>query len=215
MPATILKGFAGNFEYEPEIQTQNGRDGISQFAFSIIGGLSELNSAFQVGERVNGVPDQPPGEFTVVNRSLSHIAGDESLGLYRLQVSAEGGIGDASLEITQTSYTYQKEQISGLVSIGTGDFQPTRYFLEWLSPSASITTNSRTPDTDEVQQKATNLVQALSVQIIRNRPVRQGETYSGPVIDVNKIIITGSSIEQAGGIYRVSATATKGAVEET
>lgn len=213
MPATII-GLSENFEFEPEIQTQNGRDGIVVFQFSIIGRFSQLNSAFLIGDRVSDVPDQPLGDFRVVNRSLSHIAGNEETGIYRLSVSAEGGEGNSESEITQSSYAYQKEEISALVSIDGGDFQPTRYFLEWLSPSVSITTNSREPNVNQVQERAKSLVEALPVQILRNRPRFPGAVYAGPSLDENKIIITGSNIETAGAIYRVSATATRGAVEE-
>lgn len=212
MPATILTGFSGQYEFEPEIITENGRDGITAFQFKIIGSFSSLNSAFQVAERISGVPDQPPGDFRVVNRSLEHIAGDAQTGLYRLSVSGEGGIGDTALEITQSSYAYQKEEVSGTGSqfVG-GDQLPARWILEWLSPSVSITTNSREPNVSAVQDRAKSLVSSMEVQIIRNKP---SGNFFGPAIDVNKIIITGSNIETAGALYRVSATATKGMAEE-
>lgn len=207
MPATIITNFSGSYEFEPVIQTENARDGITLFRFSIIGSFAELNKAFQVAERIIGVPDQPPGDFRVVNRGLEHIAGGVADGLYRLSVSGEGGVQDTNLEITQSSYAYQKEEVQGTVTFAIGaDPLPARYYLEWLSPSVSITTNSSIPSIDAVQNRAKALVSGLTVQIIRNRP----PNYRGPIIDINKIIITGSNIETAGGLYRVSATASKG-----
>lgn len=214
MSATIITNFS-EFEYEPEISTDNARDGITIFQFKIIGKLSALNSAFQVNEDIVGVPDQPPGSFRVVRRNLEHIAGDPETGLYRLSVSGEGGTGDSNLEITQSSYSYQKEEINGTVSVNGGDQQPAKWFLEWLSPSVSITTNSRDGRVTLVQERARELVSGLEVQILRDRPSVPGAVYSGARIDPNKIIITGSNIETAGAIFRVSATATKGTVEET
>ena len=216
MPATVLIGFSGGYEFEPEIITENGRDGITLFKFNIIGNLPVLNSVFELGESISGntIPDLPPGEFKIVNRSLEHIAGDAYNGIYRLSLSAEGGKSNESLEIISTSLSYQKEEVSGLVSIDDGDFQPTKYILEWLSPSGSVTSNSSSESSARVESRARDLIGKLQVQIIRNRPDRPGAIYSGPRIDVNKVIITGSNIESAGGLYRVSATATKGIVEE-
>lgn len=213
MPATILTGFSGQYEFEPEIITENGRDGITAFQFKIIGKFADLNNVFQVAERISGVPDQPPGDFKVVNRSLEHIAGDAQTGLYRLSVSGEGGVGDTALEITQSSYAYQKEEVSGTASqFAGGDQLPARWILEWLSPSVSITTNSREPSISDVQSRARALVSSMLVQVIRDKP---SGNFFGPRIDQGRIIITGSNIETAGGLYRVSATATKGTVDQT
>ena len=59
----------------------------------------------------------------------------------------------------------------------------------------------------------------LEVQVIRNKPstIAPIGTVQYPVfglgIDVNAINITGSSVEKAGGLYRVRASATKGQMQ--
>jgi hypothetical protein len=214
MPTTIISNIA-SFDYEPDITTDNGRDGISSFQFSIVGSLQTLNSNFSLDQDVSGVPDQPPGNFRVVRRNISHIAGDSSDGLYRLQVSAEGGTGNNSLYILETSYQYQKEIVSGFVRLPTLD-SPINYTCEWLSPTATITTNSQTEDVTAVQNRARDIVANLPVQIIRNKPdtIALVGTVEYPVfgtrIDENTINIIGSSVETAGGLFRVRASATKG-----
>jgi hypothetical protein len=217
MSARIISNIA-SFDYEPDITTDNGRDGISAFQFSIIGSFDVLNSNFALDQIVSGVPDQPPGNFRVVRRNMSHIAGDTTDGLYRLQVSAEGGTGDNSLYILETSYQYQKEIVSGFARTPTQDIA-INYICEWLSPTVTITTNSQTEDVEAVQGRARGLVASQQVQIIRNKPdttiiigtVRY--PVFGPGIDENAINIIGSSVENAGGLFRVRASATKGQMQ--
>jgi hypothetical protein len=217
MSATILSNIT-SFEYEPDITTDNGRDGISAFQFSVVGSFSALNSNFSLDQDLSGVPDQPPGSFRVVRRNMSHIAGDTGTGLYRLEVSAEGGAGDNSLYILETSYQYQKEIVSGFVRLPAVD-SAVSYICEWLSPTATITTNSQSEDISAVQNQAKAFVANLEVQIIRNKPttIAPVGTVQYPVfglgIDVNPINITGSSVEKAGGLYRVRASATKGQMQ--
>lgn len=218
MPATIISNISG-FDYEPDIITDNGRDGISVFQFSIVGSFSSLNSSFSLDQLINSVPDQPTGSYRVVRRNLSHIVGDEGTGLYRLQVSAEGGTGDSSLYILETSYQYQKEVVSGFVQTPAQDIA-FDYACEWLSPTATITTNSQNEDVSDVQNRAKAFVSNLDVQIIRNKPDNAAPigTVLFPVfglgIDKDSIIISGSSVEKAGGLYRVRASATKGQLQQ-
>jgi hypothetical protein len=217
MSATIISNIS-SFDYEPDIQTDNSRDGITAFQFSIVGSFSALSSSFLLDEDVIGVPDQPPGSFRVVRRNMTHIAGDTSTGLYRLEVSAEGGTGNNSLFVLETSYQYQKEAVSGIVQVPAIDIAIT-YICEWLSPTATITTNSQSEDVTDVQNRVKALVANLNVQIIRNKPDRIAPigTVLYPVygfgINTEAIIITGSSIEKAGGLYRVRASATKGQMQ--
>jgi hypothetical protein len=217
MPTTILSSIS-SFDYEPDITTDNGRDGITAFQFSVVGSFSALNSNFSLDQVLVGVPDQPPGNFRVVRRNMSHIAGDTTDGLYRLQVSAEGGTGDNSLFILETSYQYQKEIVSGFVQLPAQD-AAINYICEWLSPTVTITTNSQTEDVTAVQDRVKALVASQEVQIIRNKPDKTVVigTVEYPVfgagIDVNAINIVGSSVENAGGLFRVRASATKGQMQ--
>lgn len=223
MAVTIISNIT-LFDFEPEITTDNGRDGIVVFQFSVVGSFSALNSNFSLGEDVSGVPDQPPGNFKVIRRNLSHIAGDTSSGLYRLQVSAEGGTGDSSLFVLETSFQYQREIASGILTIGaeTAFFQQVsvQYILEWLSPTVTITTNSQQEDVGAVQERVKQLALLVPPQIIRNKPpstpAREGLTsrnISGPGIDVDNVYIVGSSVENAGGLFRVRASAARGSAE--
>ena len=149
---------------------------------------------------------------------MSHIAGDTSDGLYRLQVSAEGGTGENSLFILETSYQYQKEIVSGFVQLPALD-AAFSYTCEWLSPTATITTNSQTEDVTAVQDRVRAIVANLPVQIIRNKPDTVAFTGTvqyplfGAGIDVDAINIIGSSVETAGGLFRVRASATKGQIQ--
>jgi hypothetical protein len=217
MPTTILSSIS-SFDYEPDITTDNGRDGITAFQFSVVGSFSALNSNFSLDQVLVGVPDQPPGNFRVVRRNMSHIAGDTTDGLYRLQVSAEGGTGDNSLFILETSYQYQKEIVSGFVQLPAQDVA-INYICEWLSPTVTITTNSQTEDVTAVQDRVKALVASQEVQIIRNKPDKTviigtvEYPVFGPGIDVNAINIIGSSVETAGGLFRVRASATKGQMQ--
>ena len=217
MSVTILSNIT-SFEYEPDITTDNGRDGISSFQFSVVGSFSALSSNFSLDQDLSGVPDQPPGSFRVVRRNMSHIAGDTSTGLYRLEVSAEGGTGDNSLYVLETSYQYQKEIVSGFVQLPDSD-AAINYICEWLSPTVTITTNSQTEDVTAVQDRVRGFVASQKVQIIRNKPARTAFIGTvqypvfGPGIDVNLINIIGSSVENAGGLFRVRASATKGQMQ--
>ena len=217
MSATILSNIS-SFEFEPDILTDNGRDGITSFQFSIVGGFSALNSNFSLGQDISGVPDQPPGTFKVVRRNMSHIAGDVSNGLYRVQITGEGGTGDNSLFVLETSYQYQKEIVSGFVQTIQLDIS-VNYICEWLSPTVTITTNSQTEDVTAVQDRVRSLVASQDVQIIRNKPDQSAVIGTvqypvfGPGIDVNSINIIGSSVENAGGLFRVRASATKGQMQ--
>lgn len=216
MSATILSNIS-SFDFEPDIITDNGRDGIVSYQFSVVGGFDALNSNFSLGQDVSGVPDQPAGNFKVVRRNMSHIAGDTSDGLYRLQVTAEGGTGDSALFVLETSYQYQKEIVSGAVNLPTGPISVS-YICEWLSPTATITTNNQSEDVTDVQNRARAIVGNLPVQIIRNKPpfFTPGTVpfpIVGPGIDENSINIIGSSVENAGGLFRVRASATKGQMQ--
>lgn len=217
MATTILSSIS-SFDYEPDILTDNGRDGITSFQFSIVGGFSALNSNFSLGQDISGVPDQPPGSFKVVRRNMSHIAGDVSDGLYRVQITGEGGTGDNGLFVLETSYQYQKEIVSGFVQTIQLDIS-VNYICEWLSPTVTITTNSQTEDVTAVQDRVRSLVASQEVQIIRNKPDQSAVIGTvqypvfGPGIDVNSINIVGSSVETAGGLFRVRASATKGQMQ--
>ena len=223
MSVTILSNIT-SFEYEPDITTDNGRDGISAFQFSVVGSFSALNSNFSLDQDLSGVPDQPPGSFRVVRRNMSHIAGDTSTGLYRLEVSAEGGTGDNSLFVLETSFQYQKEIASGFVTQGAESANfiqlPVQYVLEWLSPTVTITTNSQTEGVIEVQERARELARLTPPQIIRNKPPdtpagpsQPSRRITGPGIDLDATYIVGSSVENAGGLFRVRASAARGQVQ--
>ena len=224
MATTIISNIS-SFDYEPDIITDNGRDGITAFQFSVVGSFSALNSNFSLDQVLVGVPDQPPGNFRVVRRNMSHIAGDTSDGLYRLQVSAEGGTGDNSLFILETSFQYQREIVSGLITIGAENPFPVQfgfqYILEWLSPTVTITPNSQQEDVIAVQERVKQLARITPPQIIRNKPPntpegpdgRPSRQISGPGIDLDATNIVGSSVETAGGLFRVRASAARGQVE--
>ena len=223
MSATILSNIS-SFDFEPDILTDNGRDGIVSYQFSVVGGFDALNSNFSLGQDVSGVPDQPAGNFKVVRRNMSHIAGDTSNGLYRLQVTAEGGTGDSALYILETSFQYQREIASGLLTIGaeTSSFiqSTVQYILEWLSPTVTITTNSQQEDVGAVQDRVRALALLVPPQIIRNKPESSpagpgtpSRIISGPGIDVDRVYIIGSSVENAGGLFRVRASAARGSAE--
>ena len=224
MATTIISNIS-SFDYEPDILTDNGRDGITSFQFSIVGGFSALNSNFSLGQDISGVPDQPPGNFKVVRRNMSHIAGDVSNGLYRVQITGEGGTGDNSLFILETSFQYQREIVSGLLTIGIENPFPVQfgiqYVLEWLSPTVTITTNSQQEDVSAVQERVKQLALLVPPQIIRNKPPnkprgsdgRPSQQIDGPGIDVDRVYVVGSSVENAGGLFRVRASAARGSAE--
>lgn len=215
MAATIITNFAGAYEFEPEIISDTARDGITAFQFKIIGTLANLNTAFLPDEVINGVPDQPPGNFRVVRRNLEHIAGHPQDGLYRLSVSGEGGTGNSALFISETSYAMQNQQVQGLLNLPRAQLT-IQYSLIWLYPSATITTNSRDENPTQAETIAKNLVGSLSISIIKDRPTSTVGSVSGQNLSGNTQLdttyITGSSVEKAGGLYRIRATASKGLV---
>lgn len=205
--ATTIIGLERDFAFEPEIVSITGKDGITAFSFNAIGKYDFIKELYQIGQPVDGIPNQPKGVFSCVNRNLEHIAGGE-LGIYRLSVSAEGGEQNES-QITETSYTYSTADESGIrnITVGAGGQIPINYRLEWLYPSATVSTNSQEPNASKAENIAKRMVGGLEVQVISNRPEN---VINGKKIDTSKIIITGSSVEQAGGIYRIRATASKG-----
>jgi len=220
MAATIITNFSGAFEYEPEIISDTARDGITAFQFRIVGTLSSLNTAFLPDEVIGGVPDQPSGNFRVVRRNLEHIAGDPATGLYRLSVSGEGGTGDSALFVSETSYAMQNQQVQGVAIFSSGLASlPVQYNLIWLYPSATITTNSQDASPANAETRAREIVGGLSITAIKDRPTSPPigiGSINGPSLvgnsELETVYITGSSVEKAGGLYRVRATASKGLI---
>ncbi|NBV28779.1 hypothetical protein EBS02_07165, partial [bacterium] len=76
----------------------------------------------------------------------------------------------------------------------------------------TITTNSQTASAKNAEDRAKEIVSGMPLSIIKDRP----DGYKGASLEgnpvLNNIYITGTSIEKAGGLYRVRATATKGMV---
>lgn len=199
MPITII-GEQGS-SFEPDIISENGRDGISAFQFSVVGtGVSDL---YQIDQIVTGIPNQPAGSFRVVNRSIETIAGS----LQRLRVSAEGGIA-SGLYVSESGYQYNESQEPGLITLPLTQIT-TQYKLIWLAPSVTVTTNSASASDGPARTLAQQIIASMSVEVIQNRPVN---ITSGKQINTSDIKITGSSIEKAGGLWRVRATATKGQI---
>lgn len=213
MPATILTSFSGQYEFEPNITSDTSRDGITAFQFSVIGKFTELDKVFQPDEVINGVPDQPPGSYRVVRRNLEHIAGDPQNGIYRLSVSGEGGTGNSALFISESSYAMQNQQVQGVISTGLAQVV-VQYNLIWLYPSVTITTNSQSASASNAESKAREILAGLPISIIKDQPTPGTGTIAGPKLagtaELNEIYITGTSIEKAGGLFRVRATASKG-----
>lgn len=199
MAATIIGGNSPQFE--PGIISENGRDGISRFAFTING--RNISSLYPLDSAVVDVPNQPAGSFLVVNRSLETVVG----GLQRLSISAEGGV-PSGLNIAESGFQYNESQETGYVFFN--DIQlPVVYKLIWLSPSATVTTNSSSASDGPATTIAKQIVGGMSVQVIQDRP---SNVKGGKKIDTDDIKITGSSVEKAGGLWRVRATATKGQI---
>lgn len=196
MPATII-GSTG-IEFEPDIITENGRDGITRFQFSVTG--TSVDTSFQVGSFVSGVPNQPPGTFIVVNRSVEVIASPYK----RIKVSAEGGVAN-TLFISETGYQYNESVEDGLIIRPTVQIK-IQYKLVWLAPTVTVTTNSQSQSDGPARGIAQQIISSSPVEIIQNIP----RNVVGKKIDSNSLRVTGSSIEQAGGLYRVRATITKG-----
>jgi hypothetical protein len=205
--ATTILGLETGFEYGPEIVSVTGNDGITAFSFNIIGKFTEIRDLFPVGQSVNGVPNQPLGTYKCVSRNLEHVAGGQS-GIYKLSVSAQGGT-DNPQQISESSYTYQTADEDGFIFALQ---LSVRYRLEWLYPSVTITTNSNSSNASKAEAAARALIGNMPVQIISDKPATfGGNSVTGKKIDQIKIILSGSSVEQAGGLYRIRATASKGA----
>lgn len=206
--ATTILGLEKGFEFEPEIQSVTMKDGITAFSFNVIGRYNDIFGLYLIDSPPSSVPNAPEGSFKVTNRNLQHISGG-ALGIYRLSVSAEGGTENPS-QITETSYSYAVQDEAGILNItaGIGGQLPIQYRLEWLYASGTVITNSQTASSSKAEGLAKSLVGGLSVQIISDRPTN---VINGKKIDKDRVIITGSSIEQAGGLYRIRATASKGA----
>jgi hypothetical protein len=199
MSATIIGG--DNAEFEPEIISDNGRDGITAFQFSVVG--RNVSDLYPIDAVVNNVPGQPSGSFRVVRRNLQNIVE----GLQRLSVSAEGGTANG-LYISEAGYQYNESQEPGVVTLPLAQIQ-VQYKLIWLAPSVTVTTNSAAASDGPARALAQQIISNMGVEIIQNRPA---QVNGGKKINVNDIRITGSSIEKAGGLWRVRATATKGQI---
>jgi hypothetical protein len=200
MAATIIGGDSPQFE--PDIISENGRDGISRFQFKVNG--KNLNDLYPIDSAVNNVPGQPAGSFRVIYRSLENIVD----GLQRLSISAEGGQANG-LYISEAGYQYNESQEPGTINLELAQVV-VQYKLVWLSPSVTVTTNSASSSDGPAKSIAQQIIATMSVEIIENKP----RNVSGRGINQNSIIITGSSVEKAGGLWRVRATATKGQIPQ-
>jgi len=200
MSATIIGG--DNPQFEPEILSDNGRDGISAFQFKIVG--RNVAGLYPVDSFVSGVPGQPSGSFRVVRRNLENIVE----GLQRLSVTAEGGSANG-LYVSDSGYQYAESEESGVLNLPLVQIRGV-YRLIWLYPSVTVTTNSAGASDGPARALAISIVGGMSVEIVQDRPVN---INSGKRI-TQIIRIAGSSIEKAGGLWRVRATATKGQIPE-
>jgi len=198
MPLTIIG--QQNSVFEPDIVSENGRDGISAFQFSVVG--TGVSDQYPIDSNVTAVPNQPLGSFKVVHRSLETIAGS----LQRLRVSAEGGSA-SGLYVSESGYQYNESQEPGVITLPLTQVT-TQYKLIWLAPSVTVTTNSASASDGPARSIAQQLIASMDVQIIQNKPAN----VTGKSINTGDIKITGSSIEKAGGLWRVRATATKGQI---
>lgn len=149
------------------------------------------------------MPGQPTGSFRVVQRNLENIVD----GLQRLSISAEGGQANG-LYISEAGYQYNESQEPGLITLPLAQITG-QYKLIWLSPSVTVTTNSSGATDGPARALAQQIIGTMSVEVLQNRP---SNFNAGKQIDVNSVKITGSSIEKAGGLWRVRATATKGQI---
>lgn len=197
MAATIIGGDSPQFE--PDIISDNGRDGITTFQFSVAG--RDVSGLYPLDSVVSGVPNQPSGSFRVVRRNLENIV----QGLQRLRVSAEGG-SSSSLYYSESSYSYNESVEPGLITLPSAQVQ-VQYKLQWLSPSVTVTTNSSSASDGPARGIAQQIVGSMNVEILQDRPAN---VTGGRQINTSQIRITGSSIEKAGALWRVRATATKG-----
>jgi hypothetical protein len=197
MSATIIGGDSPQFE--PEIISDNGRDGISAFQFKVVG--RNVSDLYPIDAVVDNVPGQPSGSFRVVRRNLENIVE----GLQRLSVSAEGGSTNG-LYISEAGYQYNESQEDGLINLPFAQIKA-QYKLAWLSASVTVTTNSGGASAGSAESIAKQIIASMPVQVKKDRPAN---VSVGRQIDTNTILITGSSIEKAGGLWRVRATASKG-----
>jgi hypothetical protein len=186
-------------QFEPGIISDNGRDGISVFQFSVVG--RSVSMLYPIDAVVNDVPGQPVGSFRVVRRNLENIVE----GLQRISVSAEGG-SQNGLYISESGYQYNESQEDGLINLPFAQIK-VQYKLVWLSASVTVTTNSGGASAGPAESIAQQIIASMPVQIKKDRPAN---VSVGRKIDTSTIIITGSSIEKAGGLWRVRATASKG-----
>lgn len=213
MAATIISS-ADGLTIEPEILFDTSRDGITAIQFSAFGSFGAISGAYALGQDLSNVPGIPAGRFIVVRRNIEHIVGGES-GLFRIKVSGEGGVENQQLFTSETSYSRQYQKVDGIINLPLSQV-PTRYDLIWLYPSATITTNSSSNSPQRAEELARSLVSNMQVQIIKDQP--SDRNISGPSLgsspDIDKVYITGSSVEVAGGLYRIRATASKGFVIE-
>ena len=198
MPITIIGQQGASFE--PDIISETGRDGIGAFQFSVVG--TSVTDLYQIDSAVSNVPNQPLGSFRVVRRSIETIAGS----LQRLKVSAEGGQPNG-LYVSEAGYQYNESQEPGLVTLPLTQIT-VGYKLIWLAPSVTVTTNSAGASDGPARELAQRIVGGMQVEIIKDRP---SKVTSGLKIN-NDVRITGSSIEKAGGLWRVRATATRGQI---
>ena len=200
MSATIIGGNSPQFE--PGIISDNGRDGISAFQFNVVG--RSVADLYPVDSAVSGVPGQPSGSFRVVRRNLENIVE----GLQRLAVTAEGGSANG-LYVSDAGYQYAESEESGVVTLPLTQIK-VMYRLIWLYPSVTVTTNSASSSDGPARGLAQQIVGGMSVEIVQNRPAN----VAGGKRVTQVVRITGSSIEKAGGLWRVRATATKGQIPE-
>lgn len=211
MAATIIS-FAEGLTIEPEIVVDTDRDGITSIQFSAFGKFEVVNGAYALGQDLSNIPGIPSGKFIVVRRSVEHIVGGE-FGLYRIKVSGQGGVENQQLFTSETSYSQQYQKVDGIINLPLTQV-PTKYDLVWLYPSATITTNSSSDSPQKAEALARSLVSNMQVQIIKDRPTDRN--IGGPSLsnnfNIDVIYITGSSVEVAGGLYRIRATASKGFV---
>jgi len=198
MAATIIGG--NSTAFEPDIISENGRDGISRFQFKVNG--KTISDLYPIDAVVTNVPGQPAGSFRVVYRSLENIVE----GLQRLSISAEGGSANG-LYISEAGYQYNESEEPGLVTLPLAQIK-VQYKLIWLAPSVTVTTNSASASDSPARTLAQQIIATMPVQIIANKP----GNVAGKQINTNDVKITGSSVEKAGGLWRVRATATKGQI---
>ncbi len=200
MSATIIGG--DDPQFEPEIISDNGRDGISAFQFKVVG--RSVADLYPVDSAVSGVPGQPGGSFRVVRRNLENIVE----GLQRLSVTAEGGLANG-LYVSDAGYQYAESEESGIVTLPLIQVKVT-YRLAWLYPSVTVTTNSASASDGPARSLARQIVGGMSTQIFQDKP---GNVNGGKRV-TQAVNITGSSIQKAGGLWRVRATATKGQIPQ-